>query len=72
MFSQLEALDYADDLAESSTGQHLQDKTASVNVYAVHIGLKINTAKTKVMVINTKLTDPSIINDHQGQPRRDS
>jgi hypothetical protein len=57
MCSQLEDLDFVGDLAEIST-RHLQDKTTFFNGYAEQTVLKTNTAKTKVMTINTKLTDP--------------
>ena len=64
LFSQLEDLDFADDLAEiSSTRQHLQEKTTSLNKIAEEIGLKINATKTKVIVITTQLSEPITINN---------
>jgi hypothetical protein len=64
IFNQLEDMDFADDVAEISTRQHLQDKTTSLIDYAEQTGLKINTAKTKMMVINNKLADPITINNN--------
>jgi hypothetical protein len=64
MFRQLEDLDFTDDLVKTYTRQHLQNKTTSFNGCAEQTGLKISTAKTKVMVINTKLTDSITINSN--------
>ena len=62
MFKQLEDLDFADDLAEISTTQRqLQEKTNSLNSFAQKTGLNINITKTKVMVVNQKITDPIAI-----------
>ena len=53
MFSHLEDLDFADDLAEiSGNNIHLQEKTDRLNKYARQTGLNINTKKTKIMTIN--------------------
>ena len=53
LFSQLEDLDFADDLAVlSSTHVHLQEKTNRLNMFAIQTGLNINTNKTQVMCIN--------------------
>ena len=63
LFGQLEDLDFADDIAEiSSTRQHLQEKTTILNRYAEETGLKINITKTKVMTVNTTLSQPITIN----------
>ena len=57
--TQLEDLDYADDIALlSSKHQHMQEKTERLCQYARSIGLQINTNKTKVLRINNKETNP--------------
>ena len=57
MFSQLEDLDYADDIALLSTNaRHLQQKANILNENAKKAGLHINMKKTKVMHLN--LTEP--------------
>ena len=57
MFSQLEDLDYADDIALLSTNaRHLQQKANVLNENAKKSGLHINMKKTKVMHLN--LTEP--------------
>ena len=57
MFSHLEDLDFADDLAILSTNRsNLQEKTARLETYAKQTGLHINTAKTQVMYVNATLT----------------
>jgi len=57
LFSQLEDLDFADDLALLSTNRsNLQEKTATLDTYAKQTGLKINTAKTQIMYVNTTPT----------------
>ena len=63
LFSQLEDLDFADDLAFLSVKlDHLQEKT---DRYAKQTGLTINTSKTKVMSISTTPTAPVTVN---GEP----
>ncbi|KAL9953192.1 hypothetical protein ACROYT_G040569 [Oculina patagonica] len=53
LFSQLEDLEFADDLAALSTNRHhLQEKTDRLNRFAKQAGLQINTSKSKVMYIN--------------------
>ena len=53
LFSQLEDLDFADDIAALSTTRcHLQEKTDRLSKFAKQAGLNINTFKTKVMCIN--------------------
>ena len=59
LFSQLEDLDFADDLAFLSVKlDHLQEKTDRLERYAKQTGLTINTSKTHVMSINTTPTAP--------------
>jgi hypothetical protein len=63
MFSHLEDLDFADDLAEiSGNNIHLQEKTDRLNKYARQTGLNINTKKTKIMTINA-IPEPITINN---------
>ena len=63
MFSHLEDLDFADDLAEISGNKiHLQEKTDRLNKYARQTGLNINTKKTKIMTINA-IPEPIAINN---------
>lgn len=53
LMDRLEDLDFADDIALlSESRKEMQDKTNEVNRIAEKCGLKINTAKTKVMRIN--------------------
>lgn len=59
LFSQLEDLDFADDLAILSSKQdHLQEKTTRLHYIAKQTGLNINTTKTQVMCINPTVTAP--------------
>ena len=52
-FSQLEDLDYADDIALlSHTTNHTQQKTDKLTEFGEQIGLKINIKKTKIMTVN--------------------
>ena len=54
-FSQLEDLDYEDDVAQlSTTANHLQKKAQLLTDNAMKIGLQINQKKTKVMCMNLK------------------
>ena len=63
LFSHLEDLDFADDLAVlSSNYTHLQEKTERLNQYAKQTGLNINGPKTQVMCINTTPDAPIIVN----------
>ena len=53
LFSQLEDLDFADDLAALLTTRcHLQEKAARLSRFARQVGLNINTSKTQVTCIN--------------------
>ena len=64
--SQLEDLDFADDLAFLSVKRiHLQEKTDRLERHAKQTGLTINTSKTQVMSINTTPTAPVTVN---GEP----
>jgi len=57
--TQLEDLDYADDIALlSSKHQHLQEKTERLRNHAEYIGLQINTDKTKVLRFNSRVANP--------------
>ena len=57
LFSTLEDLDFADDLALlSHTHQHMQEKTSRLSDFAQQIGLKISQKKTEVMTLN--ISDP--------------
>ena len=54
LFTQLEDLEYADDLAILSTNHtHLQEKTDRTDSFAKQMGLTINTSKTQVMCLNS-------------------
>ena len=65
LFSQLEDLDFADDLAVlSSKHIHLQEKTDRLHTFAVQTGLNINTSKTQVMCINATPGAPVTVNGH--------
>ena len=65
LFSQLEDLDFADDLAVlSSTLTHLQEKTDILSKFAEQTGLNINTAKTQVMCFNATPSAPVTVNGH--------
>ena len=62
LFTQLEDLDFADDLGiVSESHRHLQQKTERVQVNSGQLGLRINTGKTKVMKINPQSSDPIIV-----------
>ena len=53
LFSTLEDLDFADDLAlVSHTHQHMQEKTTRLSTYAQQVGLKISKEKKEVMLLN--------------------
>lgn len=55
MFSTLEDLDFADDIALlSSKHSHIQEKTTRLSHFANQVGLHINTKKTQEMQLNTK------------------
>lgn len=64
LLSQLEDLDFADDLALLSTNQYnMQAKTDRLNNFARQVGLSINTSKTQVMCVNSIPTAPILVNE---------
>ena len=68
MFSQLEDLDYTDDIALLSTNaRHLQQKANVLNENAKKAGLHINMKKTKVMHLNLTEPHPQIMIDGEEQ-----
>ena len=59
LFSQLEDLDFADDLALlSETHKHMQQKTERLQEKSSQLGLKINVGKTRVMKVNSRSSEP--------------
>ena len=59
LFSQLEDLDFADDLALlSETHKKMQQKTERLQEKSSQLGLKINVGKTKVMKVNNRSSEP--------------
>ena len=62
LFTTLEDLDFADDLALVSHTLHIQEKTSCVNRFAQQIGLNISLKKTEVMTLNTQNPPPIQIN----------
>lgn len=59
LFSQLEDLDFADDLALlAAQHSHLQEKTDRLGSFAASTGLAISTTKTQVMYVNPRVTTP--------------
>ena len=59
LFSTLDDLDFADDLALlSHTHQHIQDKTSRLATYGKQIGLRISTKKTETMTLNVDRPAP--------------
>ena len=59
LFTILEDLDFADDLALlSHTYSHIQEKTNRLHIYAKQVGLKINKRKTEVMTLNVQNPAP--------------
>lgn len=64
LLSQLEDLDFTDDLAViSTTIIHLQEKSSRLNNFANDFGLQRNKDKTNVMNINTSATTPITISE---------
>ncbi len=62
LFSQLEDVDFADDLALLSTNQYdMQVKTDRLSNFTRQVGLSINTSKTQVMCVNSVPT--ALVND---------
>ena len=63
LLSQLEDLDFADDLALLSTNHNnMQAKTERLNNFARQVGLKINTSKTQVLCVNSTPTELLMMN----------
>ena len=59
LLTQLEDLDFADDLAlVSENHTHMQQKTDRLQTNSEQLGLKINTGKTKTMRLNPSKQDP--------------
>ena len=58
-WSQLEDLDFADDLALiSHSHQQMQEKTELLNTVSTQLGLNINRSKTSILKANTKNNNP--------------
>ncbi|KAJ8381626.1 hypothetical protein SKAU_G00024040 [Synaphobranchus kaupii] len=63
LFSQLEDLDFADDLAILSTNHsNIQAKTDRLINFVRQVGLSINISKTQVMYVNSTPTAPILVN----------
>ena len=62
VFSTLEDLDFADDLALLSHKQHMEEKTSQLSMYAQQVGLKVSQKKTKVMMLNISNPAPVKVN----------
>ena len=63
LFSTLEDLGFADDLAlVSHTHQHMQEKTTRLSTYAQQVGLKISQKKTEVVLLNVSNPKPVQVN----------
>ena len=59
LWTQLEDLDFADDLALlSHSHQQMQDKTTELAAVSLQMGLNIHKGKTKVLRMNAASTDP--------------
>ncbi|XP_061173378.1 uncharacterized protein LOC133182546 [Saccostrea echinata] len=66
LFSTLEDLDFADDLAlMSHTHQHIQEKTNRLQIYGHQVGLRISTKKTETMTLNVELPAAVKINGEE-------
>ena len=56
MFSTLDDLDFANDLALlSHTHQHIQEKTSRLETFGQQIGLRISNKKTEVITLNVNI-----------------
>ena len=63
LWSQLDDLDYADDLALlSHTQQQMQEKTNIVAANSTRLGLNVHKGKTKLLKVNSNNTSPIILN----------
>ena len=66
LFSYLEDLDYADDLALlSHTHTHIQEKTQRLNTFTKQVGLNISIKKTEIMPLNTTNARPVQIDSEE-------
>lgn len=66
LWSQLDDLDFADDLALlSHNHQQMQDKTTRLMDISAKAGLSIHKQKTKIMKVNTASTEPVLL---EGSP----
>ena len=67
LFSSLEDLDFADDLALlAHTHRHIQDKTTRLNTFSQQVGLNISKTKTEVMTLN--VNNPKAVNLNGTEP----
>ena len=63
LFTTLDDLDFADDLALlSHTHQHIQDKTSRLQTFGQQVGLRISTKKTETMTLNVNTPAPVKVN----------
>ena len=63
LFTQLEDLDFTDDLAlVSESHRHMQQKTEMLQVNNGLLGRRINTGKTKMMKVNHRSCGPIVVN----------
>ena len=63
LFSTLDDLDFADDLALlSHTHQHMQEKTSRLHTYGKQVGLRISNKKTELMTLNVTRPEPVKVN----------
>lgn len=63
LFSTLDDLDFADDLALlSHTHQHMQEKTSRLQTYGQQVGLRISTKKSETMTLNVNRPEPVKVN----------
>ena len=59
MWTQLDDLDFADDLALlSHNRQQMQEKTTELASASLQVGLKIHTGKTKILKVNNRSNEP--------------
>ena len=63
LWSQLDDLDFADDLALLAHSQEqIQEKTSRLRTASMKVGLEIHPRKTQLMKMNTPSTDPVTLN----------
>ena len=64
LFSSLEDIDFADDLALlAHSHQHMQEKTSLLSSYGQQIGLKISLKKSEMMTLNIENPSPILIDN---------